>query len=133
MLFGSTARGDASGIDSDVDLLAIVADDGDRLSVADELRDIAYDVMLEFGPVVEVYVPSHREFEAGAGGETRSYETYSEKDGRMPDTDGPTEDEVRKQLRKANRALTDSGSECGTNRAAELAVGSNGSSRAIRV
>jgi hypothetical protein len=123
-LFGSTARGDASGIDSDVDLLAIVADDGDRLSVADELRDIAYDVMLEFGPVVEVYVPSHREVEAGAGRETRSYETYFEKGGRMPDTDGPTQDEVRKQLRKANRALTDSGSECGTNRAAELAVGS---------
>ncbi|PSQ24843.1 nucleotidyltransferase [Halobacteriales archaeon QS_8_65_32] len=56
LLFGSTAHGDRSGIDSGVDFLAIVADDADRGTVADELRDVAYDAMLEFGPVVEVHV-----------------------------------------------------------------------------
>jgi predicted nucleotidyltransferase len=63
VLFGSTARGDAAGRSSDVDFLAVVSDDADRRSVTDSLRDIAYDVMLEFGPVVEVHVLSRAEFE----------------------------------------------------------------------
>lgn len=63
LLFGSTVRGDTSGIDSDIDFLAIVSDDADRSKVADELRDVAYDVMLEFGPVVEVHVLSRAAFE----------------------------------------------------------------------
>jgi predicted nucleotidyltransferase len=62
-LFGSTARGDASELDSDVDFLAVIAEDADRRTVADELRDIAYDVMLEFGPVVELHVLSEVTFE----------------------------------------------------------------------
>ncbi|MEF8842645.1 MAG: nucleotidyltransferase domain-containing protein [Haloarculaceae archaeon] len=60
-LFGSTARGEASGLDSDVDFLAVVADEADRRAVEDRLRDVAYDVMLEFGPVVEVHVLSRAE------------------------------------------------------------------------
>lgn len=36
LLFGSTARGEASGIDSDVDFLAIVADDADRQAIASD-------------------------------------------------------------------------------------------------
>jgi len=63
ILFGSTARGDASGLGSDVDFLAVVPDDADRPAVEDELRDVAYDVMLEFGPVVEVHVLSRSAFE----------------------------------------------------------------------
>lgn len=63
-LFGSTARGDATGLDSDVDFLAVVADDADRQRVADHLRDVAYDVMLDYGPVVEVHVVSESRFEA---------------------------------------------------------------------
>lgn len=63
LLFGSTARGEASGLASDVDFLAIVADDADREDVVDRLRAIAYDVMLEYGPVVEVHVLARSEFE----------------------------------------------------------------------
>jgi predicted nucleotidyltransferase len=61
--FGSTARGEAEGIDSDVDFLAVVSDSADQRVVADELRDIAYDLMLEFGPVVEVHVMNQSSFE----------------------------------------------------------------------
>jgi len=60
-LFGSTVRGEASGLDSDVDFLAVVADDADRDAIENRLRDVAYDVMLEFGPVVEVHVLSRPE------------------------------------------------------------------------
>lgn len=62
--FGSTARGEASGLDSDVDFLAVVSDDVDRAAVADALRAEAYDVMLEYGPVVEVHVLSRATFES---------------------------------------------------------------------
>lgn len=62
--FGSTARGEASGLASDVDFLAVVPDDADRDAVADDLRERAYDVMLEYGPVVEVHVLSQSTFEA---------------------------------------------------------------------
>lgn len=61
-VFGSTARGEASGIDSDVDVLVVLADDADRESTADALRDVAYDVMLEYGPVVELHVITAAEF-----------------------------------------------------------------------
>lgn len=63
VLFGSTARDEASGLESDVDFLAVVADDVDRSTVEDELRDVAYDVMLDYGPVVEVHVLSRSTFE----------------------------------------------------------------------
>jgi len=63
ILFGSTARGEASGLESDVDFLAIVSNDAANSAVEDELRDIAYDVMLEHGPVIEVQVVSRSTFE----------------------------------------------------------------------
>lgn len=63
ILFGSTARGTATGLDSDVDFLAIVSDSGSRAEIGDALREIAYDVMLEYGPVVEVHVLSRSQFE----------------------------------------------------------------------
>jgi predicted nucleotidyltransferase len=62
-LFGSTARGEATGLESDVDFLAIVADDIDESTVEDRLRDVAYDVMLDHGPVVEVHILSRSAFE----------------------------------------------------------------------
>lgn len=62
-LFGSTVRGNAAGLSSDVDFLAIVSDDADRRMIEDRLGDLAYDVMLEFGPVVEVHVLSRSRFE----------------------------------------------------------------------
>jgi len=56
--FGSTVRGEAQGLGSDVDFLAIVDDDADRDAVERALSDLAYDVMAEYGPVVEVHVRS---------------------------------------------------------------------------
>lgn len=63
LLFGSTARGEARGLASDVDFLAVVPDEVDKQAVQDRLRDLAYDVMLAFGPVVEVHVLTRSEFE----------------------------------------------------------------------
>lgn len=51
VVFGSTARGEARGTDSDVDVFAVVEDGG----VVDALRDLAYDITLEYGVVVSVH------------------------------------------------------------------------------
>lgn len=60
-VFGSTARGEAAGLSSDVDVLVVLADDA-APDLEDELRDIAYDVMLEYGPVVELHTISASSF-----------------------------------------------------------------------
>lgn len=62
-VFGSTARGDTRGLASDVDVLVVLDEDANTDAVADRLRDHAYDVMLEYGPVVELHLLSRREFE----------------------------------------------------------------------
>ena len=62
-VFGSTARGDARGVASDVDILVVLDDDCDRDGTADALRDIALDVMIEHGPVVELHILSETAFE----------------------------------------------------------------------
>lgn len=62
VVFGSTARGEARGLSSDVDVLVVIADDADHEQVDDELHDIAYDVMLEHGPVVELHTFGETEF-----------------------------------------------------------------------
>jgi predicted nucleotidyltransferase len=67
VLFGSTARGEADDRSSDVDFLAVVSDDVDRGELEESLRDIAYDVMLEFGPVVEVHVFTQSEYQDRRG------------------------------------------------------------------
>ena len=60
LLFGSAARGEAHGIDSDVDVFVVL----DTTEHADELRDIAYEVQLEHGVVVSVHVKAKDRFEA---------------------------------------------------------------------
>jgi len=62
-VFGSTIRGDASGRSSDVDVLVVLSDTPDDDAVADSLRDIAYDAMLECGPVVELHILDETTFE----------------------------------------------------------------------
>lgn len=62
-VFGSTVRGDADARSSDVDVLVVLSEDADRAEVEDVLGDIAYDVMLEFGPVVELHLLTRRRFE----------------------------------------------------------------------
>ncbi|WP_415380467.1 nucleotidyltransferase domain-containing protein [Halosimplex sp. TS25] len=61
-LFGSTAQGDAHGLASDIDVL-VVLDAPEREATADGLRELAYDVMLEYGPVVELHILSAETFE----------------------------------------------------------------------
>lgn len=51
IVFGSTARGDAQGVDSDVDIFVVLDDE----SVVEQLRDLAYDVTLDHGVVVSVH------------------------------------------------------------------------------
>ena len=62
-VFGSTVRGEASGRSSDVDVLVVLPNSPDRDSVADSLRDIAYDVMLEYGPLIELHILDELMFE----------------------------------------------------------------------
>lgn len=62
-VFGSTARGDTRGLASDVDVLVVLASDADTDAVGDGLHRIAYDVMLEYGPVVELHIMESERFE----------------------------------------------------------------------
>jgi uncharacterized protein len=62
-VFGSTVRGETHGRASDVDVLIVLTDDTDRQATADSLRDIAYDVMLEYGPVVELHILSETTYD----------------------------------------------------------------------
>jgi predicted nucleotidyltransferase len=57
--YGSTIRGETRGRDSDVDMF-VVLNDPER---EDKLRDIAYDVGLEFGLVVSVQTQTRERFE----------------------------------------------------------------------
>lgn len=61
-VFGSTIRGEAHGLASDVDVLIVLDDDTDREATADALRDIALDVMIEYGPAVELHILSESTF-----------------------------------------------------------------------
>lgn len=62
-VFGSTIRGEAHGRSSDVDILIVLDDGTDREATADSLRDIALDVMIEYGPAVELHILSKPTFE----------------------------------------------------------------------
>lgn len=62
-LFGSVAR-DTITPDSDVDVLAVIAEDVDYATVDDQLLDIAYDIRLKFGIPVEVHSIRASEFAA---------------------------------------------------------------------
>lgn len=61
-LFGSVARNDESET-SDVDVLAVIADDADYAAVDDRLLSVAFDVQLEHGVPVEVHSLRESEFE----------------------------------------------------------------------
>jgi len=63
VVFGSVARGESDDLSSDVDVLVVIADDADSTALLDDIREIAYDVMLEYGPVVELHAVSQDEFQ----------------------------------------------------------------------
>jgi len=60
-IFGSTVRGETRGRASDVDVL-VVLDKSERQALADSLRDIALDVMIEYGPAIELHILSETTF-----------------------------------------------------------------------
>ena len=55
-LYGSVARGEERGVNSDVDLLVVLRDDVDRASCEDRIRAVAYDVELEYAVVLSLVV-----------------------------------------------------------------------------
>lgn len=63
-LFGSVARGEARGRDSDADLFVVLSDDVDRATTQRILRDIAHDVLLDQDIVISVRTQSRSRFEA---------------------------------------------------------------------
>jgi predicted nucleotidyltransferase len=66
-VFGSTTRDEAQGLSSDIDVLAVLLDDAGYAAVDDALHGLAYDVMLEYGPVVELHVLTESAFERTNG------------------------------------------------------------------
>jgi predicted nucleotidyltransferase len=67
VLYGSVARGEQRGRDSDVDLLVVLADDVDRAAYERRVRDLAYDVELERGVVLSLIVMSATEYRSREG------------------------------------------------------------------
>lgn len=57
--FGSVARGEARGVSSDVDVLVVAVD----RSLEAELREVAYEVQLEYGVVLSLHVYTIDRFE----------------------------------------------------------------------
>jgi len=88
-VFGSTVRGEASGQSSDVDVLIVLDDDVDRETVAESLRDIALDVIIEYGPAVETTSSPNPRSTAIVKKGIRSSETFFRRVARMPDDDSP--------------------------------------------
>lgn len=62
-LFGSTARGDARGVDSDVDLLVLLETDVDVADAEDAVRDLAYDVELDHRVALSLVITTATAFE----------------------------------------------------------------------
>lgn len=67
LLYGSVARGEARGAASDVDLLVVLEDDSDRPEFENQIRDLAYDIELDYGVVLSLIVTTHSEFERESG------------------------------------------------------------------
>jgi predicted nucleotidyltransferase len=63
LLYGSAARDEQRGVDSDVDLLVILQDDADKPTVEARIRDLAYDIELGYEVVLSLIVRTNTEFE----------------------------------------------------------------------
>ncbi len=65
LLYGSVARNEAGGPNSDVDLPVVLADDPDGAELERRVRDLAYDVELEYGVVLSLVVTTQSDYRAG--------------------------------------------------------------------
>lgn len=73
LLFGSAARGDERGVESDVDVL-VLTEGTDTPGVA-EIHEVAYDVGLEHGVTMSVHVRTTTEYEAADSAFVRNVRT----------------------------------------------------------
>lgn len=62
LLYGSVARGDHRGVDSDVDILVVLRDSVDRETYEARIRELAYDIELEHAVVLSLLVTTASEF-----------------------------------------------------------------------
>lgn len=67
LLYGSVARGDERGVGSDVDLLVVLQEEVDEGELEEPVRDLAYDVELEYGVVLSLVVLPASEYDRRAG------------------------------------------------------------------
>lgn len=67
LLYGSVARGEQRGVGSDVDLLVVLRDGSAASEFEEAIRDLAYDVELEYGVVLSLIVLTNTEYERRAG------------------------------------------------------------------
>ena len=62
LLYGSVARGEQRGVASDVDLLVVLADDVDCDEYEHRVRELAYDVELEYGVALSLVVTTAADY-----------------------------------------------------------------------
>jgi predicted nucleotidyltransferase len=65
ILYGSVARDEQRGADSDVDLLVVLEDGVDRTEYERRVRELAYDVELERGVVLSLQVLTASDYRRG--------------------------------------------------------------------
>jgi len=65
ILYGSVARDEQRGVDSDVDLLVVLEGGVDRAEYERRVRELAYDVELDRGGVLSLLVLTASEYRQG--------------------------------------------------------------------
>lgn len=66
LLYGSVARGEERGVRSDVDLIVVLSDAVDEEVIETDVRDLAYEIELEYGVVLSLIVLTATEYERRA-------------------------------------------------------------------
>ena len=64
-LYGSVARGEERGVHSDVDLVIVLDDGAEKQSAAQALRKLAYDIELEYGVILSLFILTAEEYHHG--------------------------------------------------------------------
>lgn len=67
VLYGSVARGEERGVNSDVDLLVVLRDTVSKRETEERLRDLAYTVELDHAIVLSLLVTFESEYERQQG------------------------------------------------------------------
>lgn len=63
LLYGSVARDEERGEDSDVDLLVVLQDAVDKTEVEEQIRDLAYEIELDREVILSLIVKEESEYE----------------------------------------------------------------------